>query len=457
VSIHSVIDMKALSIDPPRTRRTGRRWAPAVVLLVLVAAACGSTPANTASAPGVTPTGVLIGSDQPLTGPAAVGYSEIGPASRAVFRYVNAHGGVNGRTITYTYLDDGYNAADSAKAVPIERQLVNDDHVFAYFNAFGLLTHAAIVDALNAQGVPDLFVGSSCDCWNQPSQHPQTFGFGANYTLEGRLAGSYVARTYPGAKVAYIWEDDAVGCCRQAVAELDGQIPPARVVARPSFTAADLQPSILLGPQLRAAREAGAQVIVLDALAPQATAEVLVADAVSGYHPTIVEPFPLSADPTVVGGFIKQFSGGRLSPSIEDGLVTQAHLPSATDAANPWIRLFRQIHDQYEPDAPFDNMTVYGMSAAALFVQALRQAGQNPTRQSIVSAINSGAVNAAGPGLVPLPYSSRNHDGYTGAQVGSIQNGSLVLSGLANVRGPNGSVTTHAVTVSTPTLTDVHS
>ena len=50
----------------------------------------------------------------PLTGPAAPGYDEIAPAMNAVFGWVNAHGGVNGRKINYTYLDDGYNPANTA-------------------------------------------------------------------------------------------------------------------------------------------------------------------------------------------------------------------------------------------------------------------------------------------------------------------------------------------------------
>ena len=50
--------------------------------------------ALTASAPGITPTTITIGSHQPLTGPAAPGYSEIAPAAAAYFAYVNAQGGV---------------------------------------------------------------------------------------------------------------------------------------------------------------------------------------------------------------------------------------------------------------------------------------------------------------------------------------------------------------------------
>src|SRR5438105_15658560 len=64
-----------------------------------------SSAALTASAPGITPTQITIGSHQPLTGPAAPGYSEIAPASAEYFAYVNAHGRVNGRKIDHHALD----------------------------------------------------------------------------------------------------------------------------------------------------------------------------------------------------------------------------------------------------------------------------------------------------------------------------------------------------------------
>src|SRR5580704_14910805 len=148
-------------------------------VLALAAAACGgsssggasTTPstnstastANTASAPGITATSVLIGSHQPLTGVAAPGYDEIAPASNAYFQYINANGGIDGRKIIYKYLDDGYNPA---KTVTDVHQLVEQDNVFAIFNGLGTPTHEAVVPFLNQHKVPDLFVASGCLCWN---------------------------------------------------------------------------------------------------------------------------------------------------------------------------------------------------------------------------------------------------------------------------------------------------
>src|SRR5437667_9399849 len=139
----------------------------AVALLAACGESTGST--NTASAPGSTATELKIGSTQPLTGPAAPGYSEIAPAANAYFQYVNAHGGVFGRKITYEYLDDGYNPTTTSS---VTRKLVLQDKVFAVFNALGTPTHLAVVDYLNSETVPDPFVGTAVNCLDDPHTTP---------------------------------------------------------------------------------------------------------------------------------------------------------------------------------------------------------------------------------------------------------------------------------------------
>jgi len=64
--------------------------------------------------PGVTADTVTIGTHQPLTGPAAAGYAAVSAATSAYFEYVNANGGVNGRTIEYLVKDDSYDPTADA-------------------------------------------------------------------------------------------------------------------------------------------------------------------------------------------------------------------------------------------------------------------------------------------------------------------------------------------------------
>ena len=59
---------------------------------------------------GITPTEVVIGGTDPFSGPASA-YGAVGKGSQAYFQYINDHGGVNGRKITYKDLDDGLQPA----------------------------------------------------------------------------------------------------------------------------------------------------------------------------------------------------------------------------------------------------------------------------------------------------------------------------------------------------------
>ena len=53
--------------------------------------------------------------------------------------------------------------------------------------------------------------------------------------------------------------------------------------------------------------------------------------------------------------------------------------------SNPWISLFKKIHDKYDASKLFDGNTVYGMSAGYLFVQALRSMAR--TRHGSLSSM----------------------------------------------------------------------
>src|SRR5450759_3855258 len=196
--------------------------------LSFLATACGSSSASgpTASAPGITATTITIGSTQPLTGPAAPGYSEISPASNAYFQWVNDHGGVLGRKIVYKYEDDGYNPTNTTT---ITRKQVLQDKVFAIFDALGTPTHLSVVDYLNTEKVPDLFPASGCNCWNSTSNHPYTYGWQPDYTIEGQILGQYVTQNYAGQPVGYFAQNDEFG--QDGVIGLDKQIPSSAVGA----------------------------------------------------------------------------------------------------------------------------------------------------------------------------------------------------------------------------------
>src|SRR6201994_3413919 len=322
-------------------KRTHRlRWQAAAVVTVaaLSVAACssgsssssssgsGSGSSNsraalTASAPGITPTQITIGSHQPLTGPAAPGYSEIAPASAAYFAYVNANGGVNGRKIVYKYLDDAYNPTTTASVV---RQLVLQDNAYAIFDGLGTPTHLAVESFLNAQKVPDVFVASGCDCWNQPSTAPETFGWQLDYIREGKILGQYVKQHFAGKKIGYFYQDDEFGM--DGVKGLDMEIPKSMVVARQTYVPTNVN----IAPAVAALHAAGAQVIVSFSI-PAFTALLKLNSLKLGYNPTLVVS-DAGSDPITLGGLVTAYAkqGGATvnGNQLINGIISDSYLPA---------------------------------------------------------------------------------------------------------------------------------
>jgi len=447
-------------------KRSSRLRAPAIAVLsaaALAVAACSSSPSTTpatgssstsgstatssgsasapltASAPGITATSITIGSHQPLTGPAAPGYSEIAPASAAYFAYVNAHGGVYGRDIDYKYLDDAYNPTQTASVV---RQLVLQDNVYAIFDGLGTPTHLAVESYLNAQKVPDVFVASGCDCWDQPTTDPETFGWQLDYIREGKILGQYVAQHFKGKKVGYFYQDDEFGM--DGVKGLDYEIPSSMVVAKESY----VDTNVNVAPQVAALRAAGAQVVISFSI-PAFTALLKLTSLKLGFSPTLVVS-DVGSDPITLSGLLESFAkqGGATvnGNSLTDGIITDGYSPSLGDAGNSWIALFKKVHDQYDPKAPFDGNVLYGMGVAYTFVQAMFKAGRNPTRADLVNAINAGLPQ--GPLVAPYAYSMTDHDGVTGAYIGIINNGVITQQGpvLVTDTSATGAITTYSGT-----------
>jgi branched-chain amino acid transport system substrate-binding protein len=427
------------------------RWQAAAIMTAtaLAVAACSSSSSSssssgssssanaalTASAPGITPTTITIGSHQPLTGPAAPGYSEIAPASNAYFQYVNANGGVDGRKIVYKYLDDGY---DPTKTASVVRQLVLQDSVYAIFNGLGTPTHLAAVSFLNAQKVPDVFVATGCDCWNAPSTYPQTFGWQLDYISEGKILGQYVAQHFKGKKVGFFYQNDEFG--QDGVKGLLEEIPAAMVVSKQSYVPTNVN----VAPAVAALRAAGAQVVVSFSI-PAFTALLKLNSLKLGFSPTLVVS-DVGSDPITLSGLLEAFAkqaGATVNGNqLTTGIITDAYLP-ALSTSDSWYVLFKKIHDQYEPKAPLDGNFFYGMSVAYTFVQAMLKAGRNPTRADLTNAIQGGLPQ--GPMVAPFAYSSTNHLGVTGAYIGIIQNGVIVQQGsvLTTDTTSTGPITTY--------------
>ncbi|MFD9734855.1 ABC transporter substrate-binding protein [Umezawaea sp. NPDC059074] len=399
--------------------RSSRSVLAVALASALVLAACGGageTPANSGAqkgepAPGVTDTEVVIGTHQPLTGPAAPGYSRISVGAKAVYDYVNDSGGINGRKITYKVEDDGYNPT---KTVEVVKKLVLQDKVFAIVGGLGTPTHSKVLDYLTGEGVPDVLVSSGALLWNSPEKHPNTFGYQLDYTREGKIQGQYIKDNFAGKKVGLLVQGDDVGTDTQK--GLD-QFIKDQIVERKTYDPANTD----VTPQISALQAAGAEVVVCECI-PAFMALTILTTLKIGYKPQLVVS-SIGADPATLTGLVEQFAkqgGAQVSGgALLTGIIGTRYLPSVRGGDDAWTTFFKGIHDKYIPQEAFTDTLVYGMVQAYTFSQALKAAGKDLTRQKLLDAMSSGELK--GPGLTPFAYGKDDHAGYTGALVFRIE------------------------------------
>jgi branched-chain amino acid transport system substrate-binding protein len=361
---------------------------------------------------GITPTSVKVGAHFPLTGVAAPGYSEIPTGTKAYFDFVNAAGGVNGRQIEYVFRDDAYNPTQTSQVV---NELVLQDQVFAIMGGLGTPTHSAVLDYLNSEGVPDLFVSSGSLLWDHPAENPMTFGWQPDYEIEGKIIAQYVAQNFPNAKVGLFLQDDDFGRDGEKGARhyLENQI-----VAAERYTPGNTD----VAPQIAALQAAGAD-LVIGFNVPSYTALSQLQSLRLNYRPQWIYS-NVGSDPTLVGSLLARFSEGAVTDAgLLEGVLTTEYLPGVDTPDSPWMQLFQRVWDANGGEGELTNYRVYGMAEAYTFVQALQAAGPNPTREGIVDAVERSGATFEGPWAAPFRFSADRHAGISGVQVTRITGG----------------------------------
>jgi branched-chain amino acid transport system substrate-binding protein len=157
--------------------------------------------------PGVSDTEIKIGNTMPYSGPASP-YGTIGKSEAAYFAMINEQGGINGRKITFISRDDSYSPP---KTVELIRRLVEQDKVLALFQTFGTAPNSAIREYLNDNKVPQLFVRTGANKWNDPKHYPWTMGWQPSYQIEARIYARYILKNMPEARIAVLYQNDDFG------------------------------------------------------------------------------------------------------------------------------------------------------------------------------------------------------------------------------------------------------
>jgi branched-chain amino acid transport system substrate-binding protein len=157
--------------------------------------------------PGASDTEIKIGNTMPYSGPAS-SYGVLGKVDAAYFAMLNQQGGINGRKINFISRDDSYSPP---KTVELVRQMVEQDKVLFMYHTLGTPPNMAIHGYLNENKVPQLFVATGADQWNDPKHFPWTMMWLPSYGTEAHIYARYILKNLPDAKIAVLYQNDDYG------------------------------------------------------------------------------------------------------------------------------------------------------------------------------------------------------------------------------------------------------
>ena len=313
---------------------------------------------------------IVLGQSAPLTGPAAQLGIQFREGAKLYFNQVNAKGGINGRQIDLRTVDDGY---EPEKTAANTKQFLADD-VFALFGYIGTPTSVAALPLATAAKVPFFapFTGAQVlrEPFNRYAIHVRASYFDETAAIIKQASAVGIK------KFSVFYQNDAYGKAglegvERALKALNLPMTSLGTVERNSIdvkkAVADImakQPESIVqisaykscAAFIREARKAGfgGTFYNVSFVGTQALLTELGKEA-RGVVVSQVMPYPYSPNTPVAGEYLEAIK-----------------VASATNK-----------------DLSINYSSMEGFVAAKIFVEAMRRAGRNATREAFITAIES--------------------------------------------------------------------
>ena len=359
-----------------------------------------------AETPGVTDTSILIGSCSALDGPAHFLGRQTVLGASAYLHMVNDDGGVLGRKIQLQAFDDGY---DPDKAPACFKRMTKEG-VFALGFFVGTPTAKVYVPLAQEQKIPVIGLYTGAQLLYEPLKH-EVINIRASYYDETR---EQVDKLWEAnvRKIAVIYQDDPFGKAVLDGVKLALQKHNSTPAALGTFARNSVEIQSGLKQVMAARPEA---VIVAGPYAPTAT-------IVKQAHTIGWRPQFLTVSFVGTEEFIRE-----AGPDAEGTIITQV-MPPYDRTEYPTVALYRKCLSKYSPGEAPTFVSLEGFVDAMVFVEGLKRAGKDVTREKFIAGIESiHDMNAGlGPKLV-LNYGPSDHKGFDNVYPTVVKSGQAVL------------------------------
>ena len=339
---------------------------------------------------GVSDDAILFGQAAALEGPSSALGQRMRQGIVAAFNEINGKGGVHGRKLQLISRDDGY---DPDRSVAQTLRLIEDDRVFALIGAVGTPTAIATIPITSARNVPFIgpFTGAE---FLRDLELPNVVNIRASYGAEAEAWIKHLTEDRRFTRIGIFYQDDSFG--------RDGLVGVKRALARRGLELA------AEGTFERNTRAVASAWRMIKRAEPEAIVMV-------GTYGPCAEFIKLAhrsgASPTFVNiSFVGANALAReLGPDGEGVIVSQV-VPFPWDRSLKLVADYQAAQTAFDPALTPDFVSLEGYLSGRLAAAALEQAGPQPTRASLLRAINdvgrfdiSGSIVTVGARMTDAP------------------------------------------------------
>ncbi len=317
---------------------------------------------------GVTATQVKVGNVSTLSAGLFKG-AQVG--TQAYIDYVNSTGGVNGRKLALENGDDSFTGAGNKQAT--QNALANDMALVGNFSledSYGGAVLAAnpgfpdvsqVLDNATNK-LPNVYSPIPLkDGWSEGQMQYYKNKFPADVNYAGALLADSpsAAQTWAGEK--YVMQKAGFKLIYEQT----------YAVTQTDFT-----------QNVIAMKNAGVKILFIDQMPPNYASSVLKALAQQNFHPQVLLGAATYSNALIpAAGGAANVNGAFLAQNLTLYQGADATVVPAVGTFQHWVQ---EASPGFKPDL----FTIYGWLSAELFAQALKDAGSNPSRGSLLQALS---------------------------------------------------------------------
>jgi ABC-type branched-subunit amino acid transport system substrate-binding protein len=317
---------------------------------------------------GISDDAILFGQAAVLEGPSSVLGQRMRQGIVAAFTEINEKGGVHGRKLQLISRDDGY---DPDRSVAQTLQLIEKDKVFALIGAVGTPTAMATIPITSTRNIPFIGPFSGAE-FLRDLELPNVVNIRASYGAEAEAWIKHLTEDRKFTRIGIFYQDDSFGRdglagVKRALAKRGLELAAEGTFERNTRAVASAWRMIK-----RAEPEA---IVMVGTYGP--CAEFIKLAHRSGAYPTFVNISFVGANALAK----------ELGPDGEGVIVSQV-VPFPWDRSLKLVADYQAAQKAFDPTLTPDFVSLEGYLAGRLAAAALEKAGPQPTRASLLRAIN---------------------------------------------------------------------